>query len=145
MSAKPTPVLSFAFVREDVALEPLVRTLVTPGNGAVVLFLGVVRGRNEGRDVVRLEYEAYEPMARATMEAILRDTAERFSIREVRVLHRLGEVGVSESAVVVAVASAHRAAAFDAARSIMDRIKTDAPIWKREVSPDGSSWVTPHP
>jgi len=136
---------SFEFVHQDVPLDPILHELVAPADGAVGLFVGVVRGDSRGRQVLRLEYEAYEPMARQAMDAIFRQTAERFPVRAMRVLHRLGTVPVSGTAVVVAVASAHRAAAFDAARHVMECIKADVPIWKREVYRDGSAWVTPRP
>ncbi len=138
----------------DLTTEPLtaavVRTLEEAvggaADGAVVTFQGVVRDHARGRAVERLEYEAYEPMARAQLQAIVHEVeAEHEGAVRVAVHHRLGVLPVGEVAVVVVAASAHRAEAFEACRRVIDRLKEDVPIWKREVGPDGAEWVSEHP
>ena len=116
------------------------------GYGAVVTFQGVVRDHARGHAVGRLEYEAYEPMARAQLEAIVREVEEAHggAVRAA-VHHRVGVLEVGDVAVVIVTASAHRAEAFDACRRVIDRLKEDVPIWKREEGPDGAQWVSDHP
>jgi len=111
-----------------------------PEDGAVVCFTGVVRNHSKGRDVVGLEYQAYEPMARA----LLRDIVDQVRLRwglACAIHHRLGPVAVGEVAVVVAVASPHRAEAFDACRWAIETLKHDVPIWKKEHAVDGTFWI----
>jgi len=113
----------------------------TPPDGAVSLFVGVVRNENQGRPVVRLEYEAYEEMALPLMEEIAAETARRFPVTDVRLVHRLGRLEVGEASVVVAVSSPHRAEAFAACRFAIDSLKATVPIWKKEFYADGSAWL----
>ncbi len=110
-------------------------------DGAVVAFSGVVRGRNLGRRVLHLEYEAYEAMAVPVFERIAEAARSRFGVATVRIHHRIGRVEVGEASVVVVVASGHRGAAFDAARRVMDEVKRIAPVWKREYFEGGDVWV----
>ena len=114
---------------------------VTLASGAVVVFAGVSRNHHAGRSVVTLFYEAHEPLALAEMERLRAESAQRFGARHVFVHHRLGEVPVGESSVIIAVSSDHRASAFDAARWLMDQIKENVPIFKREEGEDGQVWV----
>ena len=111
-----------------------------PDCGAVVGFTGVVRSHSHGKQVVRLEYEAYPAMALRVFERIEREASERFHAR-VAIHHRVGALNPGELSVVIAAAAPHRADAFDACRHAIEALKSDAPIWKREVYPDGSSWV----
>jgi molybdopterin synthase catalytic subunit len=124
-------------------LEPLVSWATTPNSGAVVAFLGVVRDHADGRDdVVALTYEAYEEPARrrfAEIAAALRD--EWPSADRVAIVHRLGRLSLSETAVAVVVSSPHRAEAFAAALACIDRVKESVPIWKKEHWSDGSDWA----
>jgi len=113
---------------------------VGAGDGALCLFLGVVRGDSDGRPVLRLEYEAYEDMALPMMEEIAADTRRRFGVTEVRIVHRLGRVEVGEVSVAVAAASPHRAEAFAACRHAIDTLKARVPIWKKELYADGAAW-----
>src|SRR4051794_11271274 len=106
-----------------------------PRAGAVVLFEGVTR------DVERLEYEAYAEMAEPRLRAICAEEAERHGLCAVAVEHRVGTVPLSEPSVVVAASSAHRGEAFAGARAVIDRVKAEAPIWKKEVEGDGERWV----
>jgi molybdopterin synthase catalytic subunit len=114
--------------------------------GAVNLFLGTTRDHHEGRRVVRLEYEAYERMALAALDALEREACARFRLGACIIVHRLGPVPVTEASVAVVTSAPHRAAAFDAARWVMDELKRSVTIWKKEYfSEGGSEWVSGHP
>ena len=129
------------------ALDPAgVEALVaTTAAGARVVFAGVVRRHNLGREVLRLHYEAYEPMALRVLEAIAGEARARPGVLDVAVHHRLGTLELGETAVVVAVAAEHRAEAFAACRHVIDELKARAPIWKKEIYRDGESWLGHHP
>jgi len=111
-------------------------------DGAVLLFLGVVRNHNEGRRVHSVEYEGYEEMARKELAAIAEEASARFALEHLVVHHRLGRLTVGEVSVVVAASSPHRGPAFDAVRMVMEEIKKRLPVWKKEGYEDGDSgWV----
>jgi molybdopterin synthase catalytic subunit len=122
-------------VREPLSLEGLVARVRDPGAGAVVTFQGVTR------DVELLEYEAYLEMAEERLGAIVADAVERHALRAAAAEHRVGEVPLSEPSVAVAVSAAHREEAFAGAREIIDRVKAEAPIWKKEVEGGEQRWV----
>lgn len=115
----------------------------TDADGAVVTFAGTTRNHNEGAAVLSLAYECYTEMAQRVMCTLFEEAVKRFPITRARVVHRLGEVPVGEASVIVVVASAHRGPAFDACRFLMDRLKSEVPIWKREKLRDsqGERWV----
>ena len=113
-------------------------------NGASIVFVGTVRNVNEGRAVTGIEYAAYLPMAEREMAAIVAEAAARFGTTDIAVEHRLGHLDLTEASIVIAVAHARRAAAFDASRYIIDELKRRVPIWKREEYQDGTrEWVDP--
>lgn len=118
------------------------RWVVEPRCGATVTFVGTARDHSDGRpEVRRLEYEAYEDQVIVRLERIADEIAVRWpEVGRVAMLHRVGEVPVTEAAVVVAVGSPHRADAFEAASFAIDTLKSTAPIWKRETWRDGESW-----
>lgn len=121
------------------ALELEVRT---DRDGAVVTFAGTTRNHNDGEAVVQLAYEAYAEMAQKVVAQLFAEAAERFGITRARIAHRLGVVPVGETCVLVVVAAEHRGPAFDACRFLMDRVKHEAPIWKRETLVRGDDrWV----
>lgn len=126
-------------VREPIDLASLQAT--TAGDGALCVFVGVVRNQNRGRAVLRLEYEAYEEMALPLMREIAAETHRRFPVTELRLVHRLGSLAIGEASVAVAVASPHRAEAFAACRFAIDTLKAQVPIWKKELYADGSAWL----
>ena len=117
-----------------------VREVAGADCGAVVTFVGTVRATNHGKRVVRLEYEAYPEMALRIFEHIAAQAREKWAARVV-IHHRVGALEPGEISVVIAAAAPHRADAFDACRHAIEALKKDAPIWKRETYPDGSSWV----
>ncbi len=112
-----------------------------PGAGGLSLFVGVVRDENDGRPVSALEYHAYASMAQSEMARIARDLEREFEGVRVAALHRIGRLVVGDVAVVCAAGAAHRGEAFAACRALIDRIKADVPIWKREWGPEGPYWV----
>jgi molybdopterin synthase catalytic subunit len=113
-----------------------------PDCGAIALFLGTTRDHHAGRSVVRLAYEAYEPMATAALARLEDQARQRHAIAACAIVHRLGEVPLAEPSVAVVVAAAHRAPAFDACRWAMDELKRTVPIWKKEFFAEGdAAWV----
>jgi molybdopterin synthase catalytic subunit len=112
----------------------------TDGDGACVLFAGIVRNQARGRAVIGLEYEAYRPMAERQMERIVEQVRQRWGLA-CAILHRFGYLRVGETSVVVCVASAHRAEAFAACRWAIDTLKQEVPIWKKEHARDGTFWI----
>ncbi|MCA8944192.1 MAG: molybdenum cofactor biosynthesis protein MoaE [Planctomycetes bacterium] len=137
-------VSQFEFVREPIDARALEHQVRTDHDGAVVTFAGVTRDHNEGETVRGLSYEAYEEMAHRVVGRIMEDARAQFDVGRIRVTHRLGDVPIGEASIVVVVASAHRGPAFEGCRFVMDRIKAEAPIFKREwlEGPDGESrWV----
>ncbi|HEX9578255.1 MAG TPA: molybdopterin converting factor subunit 1 [Myxococcales bacterium] len=126
--------------REKLSAEEPFHAVGGTDCGAVVSFVGTVRSTNHGKAVVRLEYEAYEPMALRVFDHIAATARERWGAR-VAIHHRVGALDPGELSVVIAAAAPHRADAFEACRHAIESLKKDAPIWKREIYPDGSSWV----
>ena len=110
-------------------------------NGAVVTFLGTTRNNFEGKQVLHLEYEAFEEMALKKMEEIRGELQAEFQLDDISICHRIGTVPIGEISLVIAVASPHRKEAFQACHKAVDRIKEIVPIWKKEVFEDGSRWV----
>ncbi len=110
-------------------------------DGAVVVFDGTVRNQSRGRKTLYLDYEAYEEMAARQMSLLAREARGRFGVRHVTMVHRLGRLYVGETSVLIVVASAHRAQAFDACRWLIDTLKKTVPIWKKETFEDGAVWA----
>ena len=111
-------------------------------DGALCLFVGVVRDENAGRETTAIEYQAYGTMAELEMEKLADSLAREFPETKVRMRHRIGRLSVGEASVAIAAVSPHRSEAFAACRAAIDRLKTTVPIWKKEFHPDGSSdWV----
>ena len=134
-----------ALTSDPIDVASALRYLQTPLAGAVDLFLGVVRGNTQDRPVDRLEYEAYDRMALSEMQKIVDSAYQRWPILNCVVIHRKGTLLIGEMAVLIGVATAHRADAFEACRYIIDTIKQTVPIWKKEIFTDGEVWVNAHP
>jgi len=126
-------------VREPIDLKALHAT--EPRDGALCLFVGVVRSENGGRPVRYLEYEAYEEMALPVMEEIEAEVRARWPVTGVRLVHRLGRIEIGEASVAVAVSSPHRGEAFAACRYAIDSLKAKVPIWKKEFYAEGQAWL----
>ena len=119
--------------------------LRSPESGALCVFEGTVRRTNRDREVLRLNYEAYEPMAIAVIQTIAAEARARFDLLGISVGHRLGVLELGETAVVIAVAAVHRDAAFQGCRYLIDELKARAPIWKQEFYRDGAAWLSHTP
>ena len=132
-------------MQEPIQADILVNRLKQGEDGAVVVFDGIVRNNTRGRRTLYLVYEAYEEMALKQMYALAQEVGQRFAIRDVALVHRLGKLEVGETSVLIAVASAHRAAAFDACRWLIDTLKKTIPIWKKEYFDDGAVWADGEP
>lgn len=126
---------------EPIDPREVIRAVSTNDAGAVVSFSGTVRASTEGREVLALEYEAYESMAARFLRVIGEEIAARWPNTRSAILHRTGRLEVGEVSVVIAVSSPHRADAFEGCRHAIERLKKDVPIWKKEVRRDGSIWV----
>lgn len=113
--------------------------------GGIVTFVGTARKFTQGKEVLRLEFEAYEPMAIKEMTKIAERIFEKFPAKRVAIHHRVGVVGLKEIAVVIAVSCPHRKAAFEACEFAIDTLKETVPIWKKEVFENGEVWVAAHP
>ncbi len=114
-------------------------------DGAVVVFDGIVRNHSRGRRTLYLDYEAYEEMAIRQVRELGEKARERFGVRQVTMVHRLGRLEIGETSVLIVVASAHRSAAFEACRWLIDSIKQTVPIWKKETFADGAVWAPGEP
>ena len=133
-------------VRAPIEVAPLLAAARRPECGAIDLFLGTTRDHHAGRRVLRLEYEAYERMALAALDALEHAACEKFQLGHCAIVHRLGVVPVTEASVAVVTSAPHRAATFDAARWVMDELKRSVPIWKKEHFDGGAAeWVAGHP
>lgn len=128
-------------VRERIDSEAVVGRLKRPADGAVVIFDGVVRDNTRGRRTLYLDYEAYESMALKQMDSLAVEARTRFEVRGVSIVHRLGRLEIGETSVLIMVTAAHRGAAFEACRWIIDTLKKTVPIWKKEYFEDGAVWA----
>jgi MoaE-MoaD fusion protein len=132
-------------VHERIVPHDIIPPLERPEDGAIVVFDGVVRNHSRGRKTRYLEYEAYEAMALKMMEELAGQTKAKFAVRNVALVHRLGHLEIGESSVLIAVFSAHRGAAFDACRWMIDTLKKTVPIYKKEYFGDGAVWADGEP
>ena len=132
-------------IREVIDTQRVVSALKRGEDGAALFFEGVVRNQTRGRKTLYLEYEAYEEMALAQLEKLAAEALEKFQVRDVAIVHRLGRLEIGETSVLIAVASAHRAAAFEACRWLIDTLKRTVPIWKKEFFEDGAVWADGEP
>lgn len=133
------------FFRTVIPSAGLLEEIKAGPDGAVVLFDGIVRNNTRGRQTLYLVYEAYEAMALEQMRTLANQALTKFSVRDVVLVHRLGKLEIGETSVLIAVASAHRGAAFEACRWLIDTLKTTVPIWKKEHFVDGAVWADGEP
>ena len=131
--------------RGPIVSEPLIAAVKHGEDGAVVVFDGIVRNNTRGRTTLYLDYEAYEEMAEKQMRELALEAAKQFAVRQVILVHRLGRLKVGETSVLIVVASAHRAQAFEACRWLIDTLKKTVPIWKKETFADGAVWAAGEP
>jgi molybdopterin synthase catalytic subunit len=131
----------FEITDAPLQVDELVARVGTPGDGAVVTFVGIVRDNQDGRGVTALEYEAYAEMAEAEMRALSLAVAGEYGLHGIAIRHRVGKLAIGEVSVVIAVAAAHREAAFAACAAALERLKTQVPVWKKEYYADGAVWL----
>ena len=129
----------------EIATDAIVSGMKAGADGALCVFDGIVRDNTRGRPTLYLDYEAYREMALEQMRGLAADAVARFGVRDVALVHRLGRLMVGETSVLIVVASAHRAAAFEACRWLIDSLKKTVPIWKKETFADGAVWATGEP
>ncbi len=139
------PAVVTTLTREPIVAARLAASARRGEDGAVVVFDGIVRNHTRNRQTLYLDYEAYEEMALKQMDSLAREAVTRFGVRHVTLVHRLGRLHVSETSVLIVVASAHRAQAFDACRWLIDTLKRTVPIWKKETFVDGVVWAPGEP
>ncbi len=134
-----------AITREAINTIAVANALKRPEDGAAAIFEGIVRNNTRGRRTLYLDYESYEAMALKQMEELAAKALIEFKIRDVALVHRLGRLEIGETSVLIVVASAHRGAAFDACRWLIDTLKKTVPIWKKEYFIDGAVWADGEP
>jgi molybdopterin synthase catalytic subunit len=132
---------AFRLSDEPLSLEDVVSEVASDDAGAVATFVGTTRAHSRGREVVRLEYEAYAGMAEAEMERIAAELKTRHDLVEIAIHHRVGPVEIGETSVVIAVSAQHRQAAFAACKEAIDTLKQTVPLWKKELYVGGEAWI----
>jgi molybdopterin converting factor subunit 1 len=132
---------AFRLTHGPVNLTSVVVEVVDERAGAIATFLGTVRSQSRGRDVIALEYEAYEEMAEDVMAAIADDVRQRYDLCKVAIAHRLGRVEVGETSVAIAVSAPHRQDALAACADAIEALKAEVPLWKKELYADGEEWI----
>jgi molybdopterin synthase catalytic subunit len=131
-----------SLVRTSIDVATLIREVADDSNGATSVFVGTVRSSNEGKEVLMIEYSAYEEMAAKEMDRIVGEAAEKFGVQQIAVEHRLGELAIGEASIAIATAHPRRSPAIDAMRYAIEQLKARVPIWKLEHYADGSrNWV----
>ena len=130
---------------ETLNLQACIEWVMLPESGGIDVFIGTVRSATKGKAVLRLEFEAYEKMALAEMGKIAIQAIEKWPVQKLLIHHRTGALAVGEAPVIIAVSAAHRDAAFEACRYVIDTLKQTVPIWKKEIFEDGEVWVAAHP
>lgn len=139
------PTRRVSITHDVIPTQEIVDSLKRGGDGATLAFEGIVRNQTRGRRTLYLDYEAYQAMALQEMEALAGEALSNFQIRDLAIVHRLGRLQIGETSVLIVVASAHRAAAFEACRWLIDTLKRRVPIWKKEYFEDGAVWADGEP
>ena len=119
--------------------------VMSPQSGGIDVFIGTVRDATKGKQVIRLEFEAYKSMAIKEIEKLAGETFKKWPVQKILIHHRVGVLQIGEIPVIIAVSAAHRDAAFEACRYLIDTLKQTVPIWKKEIFEDGEVWVAAHP
>ncbi|MFD2871798.1 molybdenum cofactor biosynthesis protein MoaE [Mucilaginibacter ximonensis] len=130
---------------KPLSVQQCIDWVMSPDCGGIDVFIGTVRSNTKGKIVLRLEFEAYEKMALNELQKIAQQSFEKWPVQKVVIRHRTGILQIGEIPVIIAVAAAHRDAAFEACRYIIDTLKQTVPIWKKEFFEDGEIWVAAHP
>jgi molybdopterin synthase catalytic subunit len=130
---------------DPLQIQSCIDWVMSPECGGINIFIGTVRNVTKLKKVLRLEFEAYEAMAISEMNKIAKDVLKKWPVQKILIHHRTGILQTGDVPVIIAVAAAHRDAAFDACRYTIDTLKQTVPIWKKEVFEDGEIWVAAHP
>ncbi len=138
-------IMRVELVRERIDTQAITDEIKAGEDGAITTFDGIVRNNTRGRQTLYLDYTAYEPMALEQMRALAQEAKSRFGVRDVAMVHRLGRLEIGETSILIAVASAHRGVTFEACRWLIDTLKKQVPIWKKEVFVDGAVWIPGEP
>ena len=125
--------------------QAVINLVRTDDSGAINVFIGTVRNSTQNREVVKLEFEAYESMALKELQKIVEQVKERWPVNEIAIHHRVGELAIGDVPVVIAVSTPHRTQGFEACEFAIDTLKLAVPIWKKEIFADGEEWVSTHP
>ena len=125
--------------------EAVINLVKTDDSGAINVFIGTVRNSTQNREVIRLEFEAYESMAKKELQKITKQVKARWPVNEIAIHHRVGALAIGDIPVVIAVSTPHRKQGFEACEFAIDILKLAAPIWKKEIFADGEEWVSAHP
>lgn len=130
-----------SIIDKPIDIQSVLASVQDPSAGGIDVFIGTTRDRSRQKKVICLEYEAYIPMATEWMERIAREASTRWDIIKISIVHRIGTVNIGEASVVIAVSAVHRSEAFEACRFLIDSLKREVPIWKKEYFEDGEVWV----
>lgn len=130
---------------QPLKIQSCIDWVMTLQSGGIDVFIGTVRDATKGKAVVKLEFEAYEPMAIKEMQKIAEEAFSKWPVQKLLIHHRVGVLEVGEVPVIIAVSCAHRDAAFEACRYVIDTLKQTVPIWKKEVFENGEEWIAAHP
>ncbi len=139
------PMTDIQLLEKNLDPQTCIHFVSGPETGGVCVFIGTVRHQTKGRKVIRLEFEAYAPMAIAEMKKIADKITAHWPVNKIAIHHRIGVLEVGEVPVVIAVSSPHRQAAFEACQYAIDTLKQTVPIWKKEIFEGGEIWVAAHP
>ena len=131
----------------DIPIDPeaVINLVKTDDSGAINVFIGTVRNSTQNREVIRLEFEAYESMAKKELQKITKQVKARWPVNEIAIHHRVGALAIGDIPVVIAVSTPHRKQGFEACEFAIDILKLAVPIWKKEIFADGEEWVSAHP
>jgi molybdopterin synthase catalytic subunit len=129
---------------KPIDVQKVINKVKSPEAGGICVFIGTVRNHSRGREIVALEYEAYEEMAAKTINEIRDEIRLKWDVRKMAISHRVGALRVGDIAVVIAISTPHRKESFAACQYAIDRLKETVPIWKKEFTMDGESWIEPH-
>lgn len=137
--------ISILLTNDPLQVKAVVKTVQSNRAGAIDVFIGTVRNNTQQRVVERLDFEAYETMAVTEMEKLAKQACERWPVEKIAICHRNGTLQIGDIAVIIAVSTPHRQAAFEACKFVIDTLKQTVPIWKKEVFDNGEVWVSAHP
>lgn len=130
---------------EPLNVQECIDKVIAPDCGGIDVFIGTVRNATKGNTVIRLDFEAYERMALKEMQKLANQAIEKWAVKNIVIHHRVGALAIGDIPVIICVSAAHRDAAFDACRYIIDTLKQTVPIWKKEIFENGEVWVAAHP